>query len=154
MNFGEALHALKNGQKVEREGWNGKGMFIYHVDAGAYPATSPVAKAQWGEELVPYTAYLAIKSVNGTVSPWLASQTDVLADDWRIVDAFDEWAEGLAEEEPAPTGVEGRVGKSIALDLDDAKAVRDYLDMVAMPTNGHTSQAIKTLHWLITDAEA
>jgi hypothetical protein len=58
-------------------------MFLYLVDAGNYPARSGVAKGVWGEEaLVPYTPYIAIKSVNGTVTPWVASQTDLLADDW------------------------------------------------------------------------
>lgn len=87
MNFGEALHALKNGQAVERCGWNGKGMFIYLVGPGNYPAQSIVAKARWGEDAkVPYGPYIAIKSAQGTVYPWVASQSDILADDWCIAE--------------------------------------------------------------------
>lgn len=142
MDFGQALHALKNGKKVERTGWNGKGMFIYHVGAGAYPATSPVAKAQWGDELVPYTAYLAIKSVNGTVTPWLASQTDVLADDWQIVD----------EAEDAPTGIEGKATPLVQIPLDDAKAFRDYFDGINVPDE--LAEPVKYLHWAITDRDS
>lgn len=83
MDFSDALKALKRGEPVARSGWNGKGMFLYLVGPGNYPAKSYVAKEVWGEEgLVPYTSYIAIKSVNGTVTPWVASQTDLLADDW------------------------------------------------------------------------
>ena len=85
-SFGEALELLEQGAAMARSGWNGKGMFIYHVPAGNYPAKSLVAKAHWGEEtLVPYRPYLAIKSVDGMVVPWLASQTDLLAKDWALV---------------------------------------------------------------------
>ncbi len=89
MDFGQALHELKSGKKVERVGWNGKGMFIYHVPAASYPAQRNEKGTMLGlfpDDMVPYTAYLAIKSVNNTVSPWLASQTDILADDWQIVE--------------------------------------------------------------------
>ena len=87
LDFGEAIKALKNGKKVAREGWNGKGMFLYYVPAASYPAMTEIAKAEWGENaLVPYTAYIAMKTVQGEVVPWLASQTDVLSEDWCILD--------------------------------------------------------------------
>lgn len=85
MDFGQALAALKNGKKVARRGWNGKGMFLYYVPEGSYPARTEIAKSHFGEDaLVPYTHYIAIKSVNETVTPWVASQTDILADDWQV----------------------------------------------------------------------
>jgi hypothetical protein len=84
MNFGQAIEALKSGSKVAREGWNGKGMFLYHVPAQSYPADTEVAKATFGEQ-VPYGAYIAMKTAQNNVVPWLASQTDVLAEDWTIV---------------------------------------------------------------------
>jgi hypothetical protein len=85
-SFSEALEMIKQGAAMARTGWNGSGMFIYLVQPGDYPAASLVAKAHWGAEaLVPYGAYLAIKSVNGQVVPWLASQTDLLNSDWELV---------------------------------------------------------------------
>lgn len=84
MNFGLAIEALKKGLKVTRQGWNGKGMFLYHVPANSYAAQTAVAKAAFGDE-VPYEAYIAMKTVRGTVQTWTASQSDVLADDWQIV---------------------------------------------------------------------
>jgi hypothetical protein len=86
LNFGQALEALKVGQRVAREGWNGKGMFLYHVPANAYPAQTDIAKAFWGaDSKVPYGAYIAMKTAQENVVPWLASQTDVLADDWQVL---------------------------------------------------------------------
>ena len=85
-NFGVALAWLKAGEKVARSGWNGKGMFLYFVPPGEYPARTAIAKQEWGEDgLVPYQAYIAMKTVQGTVVPWLCSQTDMLAEDWEIV---------------------------------------------------------------------
>ena len=87
LSFGTAIEALKRGAKLARSGWNGKGMFIYHVAANSYPAQTGVAKAFFGESaMVPYNAYLAIKNVDGTVSTWVPSINDVLSDDWLIVE--------------------------------------------------------------------
>ena len=85
-SFGDALIALKDGKRVSREGWNGKGMFVYHVPAASYPAQTGAAKSFFGESaMVPYAAYLAIKNVNGTVSTWVPSINDVLAEDWSVI---------------------------------------------------------------------
>ena len=85
MNFGQAVELLKAGKRVSRAGWNGRGMFVYHVPAASYPAQTGVAKEFFGEDaMVPYAAYLAIKNVNGTVSTWVPSINDVLAEDWEV----------------------------------------------------------------------
>jgi hypothetical protein len=92
MNFGEAIAALKDGKKVAREGWNGKGMYLWLM-----PATK--VKAEWCKE--PHLKELAeanggeIEAL-GTIrmltadkkilTGWLASQTDVLSEDWVIVE--------------------------------------------------------------------
>lgn len=84
MNFGHAIEAMKGGKAVQRAGWNGRGMFVYYVPAGKYPARTGIAKEFFGEELVPYEAYFAIKNVGGTVSTWVPSINDCLAEDWLI----------------------------------------------------------------------
>lgn len=87
MSYSEALRAAKQGKAIGRAGWNGKGMFVYHVDAGNYPAKSPVAKAAWGEDaLVPYGEYFAIKGANGVVYPWTPSHQDQTTDDWEVIE--------------------------------------------------------------------
>lgn len=83
MNFGEALEGLKAGNKLMRKGWNGKGMFVYYVPANSYPAVTEVAKKEFGE-MVQYNPYFAIKNVNGTVSTWVPSVNDCLAEDWEM----------------------------------------------------------------------
>lgn len=87
LSFGMALDALKGGACIAREGWNGKGMFVYMVPANAYPAQTGAAKAHFGENaMVRYNAYMAIKNPNETVSMWAPSGSDALAEDWMIVD--------------------------------------------------------------------
>ena len=62
-------------------------MFVYHVPAAAYPVQTGAAKAHFGEgSLVPYNAYLALKGVDETVSTWVPSINDCLAEDWVIVE--------------------------------------------------------------------
>lgn len=86
LSFGDAIEALKKGKRLARAGWNGKGMFLYYVGANAYPAQTAIAKAHWGEgALVPYRAYIAMKTVDNDVQVWAASQSDMLENDWEIV---------------------------------------------------------------------
>lgn len=85
MDFGKALVALKDGKKIARDGWNGKGMFVYYVPSCDVPARSNAIKGMYPFDLLPYDAYIAMKTVDNTIVPWLASQKDILADDWVVV---------------------------------------------------------------------
>lgn len=86
MTFGLALEAMKLGYKMQREGWNGKGMFVYLVPAASYPAQTGVAKSHFGENaMVPYNAYIAIKGTGESVSTWAPSVGDALAEDWTVL---------------------------------------------------------------------
>jgi len=85
-NFGWALLQLKGDKKVAREGWNGKGMFLYYVPANSYAPQTDIAKEAFDGNLVPYGAYIAMKTAQDNVVPWLASQTDMLATDWEVVE--------------------------------------------------------------------
>lgn len=84
MDFSEALVWLKKGYKLQREGWNGRGMFIYFVPANQYPAQTEVARKEFGEK-VSYGSYVAMKTAAGNVVPWLCSNTDLFAEDWAII---------------------------------------------------------------------
>lgn len=87
VNFGRAIEALKGGHRVARVGWNGKGMFVYLVPANNYPANTKAAKAFFGENaMVPYNPYMAIKNVDNSVSTWVPSVNDCLAEDWFILE--------------------------------------------------------------------
>ncbi len=70
MNFGQAIEALKEGKKVARSGWNGKNMYL---------------ELQRPDEHSKMTLpYIYMKTAQGDVVPWLASQTDMLSDDWIV----------------------------------------------------------------------
>ena len=86
MNFGEALEEIKKGAKVSRDGWNGKGMFVFLVPAGRFSAYTKAAIDIANEDgKVNYNPYFAIKNVNGTVSTWVPSVNDCLAEDWFVM---------------------------------------------------------------------
>ena len=92
LSFGDAVAALKEGLRVARSGWNGKGMFLYYVPENKYPASRNEHGTMVGvfeDDMVPYGAYIAMKTAQNNVVPWLASQTDVLAEDWQIVEQHD-----------------------------------------------------------------
>lgn len=84
MNFGTAVELLKRGSTVAREGWNGKTMFLFLVPGSrfAVAADRPMAKHFPVGEMVDYRSHIDMKTAQGDVVPWVASQTDVLADDW------------------------------------------------------------------------
>lgn len=86
MNFGEVLNALQEGKKVTRNGWNGKGMFLYYVPAASYKAMTPIAIETFGENaMVPYEPYIAMKNAQGTISIWTPSVMDLFANDWEVI---------------------------------------------------------------------
>lgn len=87
MNFGEAIKHLKTGKKLARTGWNGKGMFLIYV-AGTKDAklTEDSAYYRAGLKEVDINPHIDMYTANGTMQPgWLASQSDLLAEDWEIV---------------------------------------------------------------------
>lgn len=99
MNFGDAIDALKWGAKVSREGWNGKGMFLYLVkgsfDGSALAQSRVAAKSIEGMRADLYEAgdkgtatrqpHIAMKNASGAHVPWVASQSDMLAEDWEVI---------------------------------------------------------------------
>ena len=80
MNFGNAIEALKEGKRVARAGWNGKGMWLAYVSAEAYDVGTKTMVG--ADALLPW---IGLKTADGKFVPWLASQTDVLAEDWEVV---------------------------------------------------------------------
>lgn len=86
MNFGHALVMLKHGEKVARAGWNGKGMFLFLVPGSTFKVNRPPLLGIYPEGTeVEYHPHIDMKTAQGYVVPWLASQADVLAEDWMIV---------------------------------------------------------------------
>lgn len=87
MNFGDALALLKAGKKVAREGWNGKGMFLFLVPGSTFAVNRAPLNTIYPEgTLIDYHAHIDMKTAQGYVVPWLASQPDMLSEDWVQVD--------------------------------------------------------------------
>lgn len=85
-SFSVALERLKNGERVARSGWNGKGMFIFLVQGSQFAVNRPPLNQFYPEgTIVNYHAHVDMKTADGQIVPWLCSQTDMLAEDWEIV---------------------------------------------------------------------
>ena len=85
MDFGQALHHLRNKQCVARTGWNGKGMFIFLVPGSIFEVNRPPLNTIFPEgTAIRYHAHIDMRTADGMVVPWLASQTDILAEDWEV----------------------------------------------------------------------
>lgn len=83
LNFGMALELLKQGKKVCRAGWNGRGMWLLLVPADRWSTSvgpSHVEGVRAGQRL----PWIGMRTVAGEFVPWLASQTDMLAEDWMV----------------------------------------------------------------------
>ena len=83
-SFGDALLLCKRGFRIARKNWNGKNMYVYFVPAASYPACTEIARAEFGD-MVPYRAYLALKTNNNQVATWVPSISDLLENDWYVV---------------------------------------------------------------------
>lgn len=89
MDFGTALAFLKEGDRVARKGWNGKGMYV--VFQKGYPDGIAINKNTAEATGIPegtvcmFRPYLMMRTVDGSFVPWVASQADILAEDWRKV---------------------------------------------------------------------
>lgn len=75
MNIGDAVLAMREGAKVARPGWNGKGMHLQLMTSEDIQVHGHF----------PMQEFVAMKTVDETLVPWLCSQTDLLAEDWEIV---------------------------------------------------------------------
>lgn len=84
MNFGHALELLKRGEKVARKGWNGKGMFIFIASEFEFVTKANMETFQKSGVTVDDTICM-LNAQGDCVVGWLASQTDMLADDWEII---------------------------------------------------------------------
>lgn len=80
LTFGLAIEAIKQGERVARAGWNGKGMWIEHVHEDSYDIFTSGSAGS-----LPLRAFIAMKTADDQIVPWVASQTDILAEDWEVL---------------------------------------------------------------------
>lgn len=80
MTFGNAIEHMRNGLRVHRAGWNGKGMYLFIITEWSCIVYKP------NERAAPCAPFIAIKTADSMTVPWLASQADMLAMDWDTVE--------------------------------------------------------------------
>lgn len=86
LNFGLALEAAKMGKKIARRGWNGKGQYVMvGTNFSYYAHDTDVRESAYHQDI--NSAALVFVGTRGSQVGWLASQADMLADDWYIVEA-------------------------------------------------------------------
>lgn len=81
-SFGDAIKFLKRGLKVARKGWNGKGMYLEYVD----PYMNRQFQITETDPAGTFIPWIGMKTADNTFVPWLASQTDMLSEDWVFVE--------------------------------------------------------------------
>lgn len=93
-NFGQAIESLKQGKRVARQGWNGKGMFLFLLPAGTVPTKAihdptlrEVIEQEIGGETFEALGSIRMFTADKKIlTGWLASQTDMLSNDWYTLD--------------------------------------------------------------------
>ena len=83
MDFSEALKLLKLGQKLARKGWNGKDMYVIRVNP--IKSVNPKNASSIEIDLPKYNPYFTIKNMDNSISVWVPSVGDTLAEDWYVV---------------------------------------------------------------------
>jgi hypothetical protein len=86
MNFSQALDAIKLGKRVARSEWNGKNMFLYLVPGSQFAVNRAPLLGIFPEGTqVNYHPHIDMMTAQGYIVPWLASQADLLSEDWVVV---------------------------------------------------------------------
>lgn len=87
LSFSQALHLIKSGRRVTRQGWNGKGMFLFLVPGSTFKVNRPPLLGIYPEGTeINYQAHIDMKTADGTIVPWVASQSDLLGEDWVLLE--------------------------------------------------------------------
>ena len=95
VNFGEAIEALKQGKRVTRSGWNGKGLFIFmqvpsEISEDIVPKMQSLPQSVKDEFAkrggsIRYSNQMALVNIDNSINGWAPSSSDTLAEDWIIL---------------------------------------------------------------------
>ena len=138
-NFQTAIDWLKRGEKVTRVGWNGNGMYIWLKPSYKIKAESckdnilrGIAEENGGE--VEVLGTICMKTAdNKVLTGWLASQTDILSDDWKIVVDDYGWDDISPEEKPTSDDVERTVQRSESAFNDAIDKYKEEMENAVNP---------------------
>lgn len=94
--FGHAIYALREGKRIQREGWNGKGLFVFMqvpatIEADIIPKMQSLPQSVKDEFTkrggsITYQNQMAIVYPDNSIHGWIPSASDTLAEDWSILD--------------------------------------------------------------------
>jgi len=85
--FSKALYELKAGRKVARSNWNGKNMFLFLVPGSTFEVNrAPLLGIYPEGTVIDYRSHIDMRTANGEIVPWVASQSDLIEEDWFIVE--------------------------------------------------------------------
>lgn len=132
MDFGDAIRALKQGKKVTRRGWNGRGMFLYLKPSTMVkaewchdPELKALCEANGGELLALGTICMYTHDSTGRnaiLTGWLASQSDMLLDDWELASTPTSIKAELEQV------IDTRIAEKILDDATRYETVRELMD--------------------------
>ena len=90
VDFSEALRRIKAGANMARQGWNGKGMFVFLVPGSEFKVNREPLLSILGEGTpVTYRPHIDIRHPDGAIGVWQPSMGDVMAEDWYVVESVD-----------------------------------------------------------------
>lgn len=85
-NFSVALDSIKAGNKLSRSGWNGKRMFVFLVLGSTFEVSRPPLLGIFpAGTQINYNPHIDIRGVDGSISTWVPSIGDIMANDWGVV---------------------------------------------------------------------
>lgn len=86
MDFGTAIQNLKAGARIARQGWNGKNMYVFLAEGESIEFTTQADMSEFKDQEVEVSDLMILRTAQGTLQPgWLATQSDILAEDWYVV---------------------------------------------------------------------
>ena len=133
MNFGEALAALKNGDRVTRAAWAEGGAFLYLVPGSTFQVNRPPLLGIYPEGTeISYRPHIDIRMADGTCSPWQPSQDALMAEDWsKLLDDDDRETLSAARREIIMRGVRPR--SELIGELRDPRTPREIMESQVYP---------------------
>lgn len=92
LNFGDVIAGLKQGKRYARRGWHGMSMFVFYVPSDVPSSNAPHGKVLGDDQVISKRRdFLMMRTSDGDIVPWVASQSDILECDWEeVVMPFDE----------------------------------------------------------------
>lgn len=85
MTFGQAIESVKEGAMLTRKGWNGKGQYIFLIRGADMQSVLGYGYGEFQREPTVVSALAIHTSSNHIQIGWLASQADMLANDWEVI---------------------------------------------------------------------